>query len=102
MAAKSDWLEVVLPHEVADPLVNPIALLRHVHDGDLHLLVSEEDNKLHAAIWHTKHPAKNRIPTGRFPTWDEIQDARDSVLPKESKFVAVVDRDKVIHLWEHE
>lgn len=56
---------------------------RHTSDGDLRVLVTDDPGGLHLSISHTSS-ARGRY---RYPTWDEIADARDVFLPADIGFV---------------
>lgn len=72
---------------------NPIARFgRNVHDGVLFAMVDEyppcpEGGGWHLSISHQKRVKGGHLEPGRYPTWDEIADARDELLPSELGFV---------------
>lgn len=81
--------------------------VRRVHDGELRALVADEgDHGLHMSISHA--PAGRR-QKGRYPSWDEIADARDVLLPPDVAFVMhlpvadeyVAMQDTTFHLHQH-
>jgi hypothetical protein len=86
---------------------NMRALKRNVHDGRLAVIVSEEPKGWHLSISH-EFPG-NRDPIGRYPTWDEIADARYRLLPPDLTFVMrlppldeyVAHHPTTFHLHEH-
>jgi hypothetical protein len=84
---------------------------RQVADGHLTVLTGAETAGRDEARWHlsishrtNEHPPK----PGRYPTWDEIKDARyrfmpahiyvAQLLPPADEFVSV--HDTTFHLWE--
>jgi hypothetical protein len=52
---------------------------RNVHDGHLTAMVAKEPAGWHLSISHRTNTAPPR--PGRYPTWDEIADARYQLLP---------------------
>jgi hypothetical protein len=83
----------------------------NVHDGHLMVLTGAEtagrdEPRWHLSISHrtNEHPPK----PGRYPTWDEIKDARyrfmppdiyvAQILPPADEFISVM--DSCFHLWE--
>lgn len=96
----------------ADPRVTALVgdrmktLQAEVPDGHLTVFVSRDDGLFHLSISHrtNDHPP---VP-GRYPTWDEIKEARylfapaevtmAMLLPPESEFVNV--HETTFHLWE--
>ena len=56
---------------------------RNVHDGSLRVLLANEPAGWHLSISHVDHQGRPR----RYPTWDEIADARDVFLPATLGFV---------------
>lgn len=62
--------------------------IRRIHDGILRAIRSVDNGLLHLSIsWlpHSERQAKRgRL---RYPTWDEIADARDVLLPDDIEFV---------------
>lgn len=59
---------------------------RNVHDGHLTVVITDEpEDGLHLSISHRSNSRKPR--PGRYPTWDEISDARNQFLPADVWFV---------------
>jgi hypothetical protein len=56
---------------------------RKVHDGILSVLVANEPTGWHLSISHKQGLAYSK----RYPTWDEIADARYRLLPNDLLFV---------------
>lgn len=80
---RSTWVDRGL-QEVAGLTVH--VHTRDVHDGHLTALVDQiPDHGWHLSISHrtNHHPPR----PGRYPTWDEIADARDRLLPADVGFV---------------
>jgi hypothetical protein len=79
---------------------------RNVTDGTLRVLIDEEPWGWHLSISHAFH---NEGRGGRYPTWDEIADARYNLLPEELDFVMhlpppdeyVALHDTTFHLHEN-
>src|ERR1700728_1629094 len=83
---------------------------RNVEDGHLTVLVGAE-LRGDGPCWHLSisHRTNGRPPKpGRYPTWDEIKDARyrfmppeiyvAQILPPPSEFLSV--HDTTFHLWQ--
>lgn len=79
---------------------------REVVDGHLSVFASTEDGRFHLSISHRTSDGTRR--PGRYPTWDEITDARYRfgpldktlvmLLPPQSEYVNV--HPTTFHLWE--
>jgi hypothetical protein len=78
-----------------------------VHDGFLSVICSVDDGKLHMSISHqVMVDGKNR--PGRYPTWDEIKEARYRFMPVNTTaamFLPPMDEyvnvhSTTFHLWE--
>ena len=54
---------------------------RRVGDGLLTALVGEEPNGMHLSVSHRGHKNNHR-----YPSWDELADARDKFLPHDRAF----------------
>jgi hypothetical protein len=75
-------------------------------DGHLSVLVSDEPTGLHLSISHRTNEARPR--GDRYPTWDEIAEARERFLPDDRTFVMhlppraeyVSVHSTTFHLWE--
>jgi hypothetical protein len=99
---RSPWVEM-------DGAVVPVAgatwWVRSVHDGQLRACVAEEPIRWHLSISHVDNKSRPR----RYPTWDEIADARDLLLPDDVAFVMhlpvageyVAVHATTFHLHEH-
>jgi hypothetical protein len=75
-------------------------------DGHLTVLIGDEPTGLHLSISHRTNGAN---PQGdRYPTWDEIAEARERFLPQDRTFVMhlpprseyVAVHSTTFHLWE--
>lgn len=89
---------------------------RNVGDGQLRVLITDEPTGLHLSISHVYADALKRQhqgrPQGRYPTWDEIMDARLCLLPADQHFVMHLPRmdtgeyvalhDTTFHLHQHD
>lgn len=77
-----------------------------VADGHLSVLITDEPTGLHLSISHRTNEA--RPQPGRYPTWDEIADARERFLPDDRTFVMHLPpkaeyvnlHSTTFHLWE--
>lgn len=79
---------------------------KQVDDGHLSVLAGQEPNGFHLSISHrtNEHPPK----PGRYPTWDEICEARELFTPPERTFVQILPprerwlnlHETTFHLWE--
>ena len=83
---------------------------RNVHDGRLVAVVAgDEPTGWHMSISHNKRVKGGALEPGRYPTWDEIADARYELLPTELDFVMhlpppdeyVAVHDTTFHLHQH-
>lgn len=82
---------------------------RNVHDGQLRVLIAKEPLGLHLSISHAKRVRGGAMEPGRYPTWDEIADARYELLPADLDFVMhlpppseyVAVHDTTFHLHQH-
>lgn len=100
---RSQWTEG--PPMRMGPVIAQV-LTRNVHDGRLRAIVAEEPLGWHLSVSHTAHNPR-RPP--RYPTWDELADARYALLPDDidvvmhlppaTEYVAV--HDTTFHLHEH-
>jgi hypothetical protein len=103
---RSEWTELTIPPGTALE-ADARAFQRNVTDGHLTVIVGTIPGEgCHLSISHrTNHPTPR---PGRYPTWDEIADARyrfcpadvtmAMLLPPESEYVAI--HDTAFHLHE--
>lgn len=90
--------------KIKAPIPGVKAIQKEVHDGHLTVLVGQEPDGWHLSI---SHRLTNREP-GRYPTWDEIKDARyrfaplditmAMLLPPQDEYVNA--HPTTFHLWE--
>lgn len=111
--ARSHWHldeDDVIVRKLATLGVRARIFHRNVHDGQLRALVAEEPDGWHLSISHAPTPRKKSPPRApRYPTWDELADARYGLLPDDidavmhlppsDEYVAV--HDTTFHLHEH-
>ena len=79
---RAQW---TITHVVVIPGLPPAEIAeRNTHDGRLRVIVADEPGiGWHLSISHTGHNGK----VHRYPSWDEIADARDLFLPADLGFV---------------
>jgi hypothetical protein len=102
---RSSWRQLDHP-DIAALVPDALVYERNVHDGALIALVAEEPLGWHLSISHRTVGAR-RAP--RYPSWDELADARYSLLPSDRDFVMhlpppgeyVAVHDTCFHLHEH-
>lgn len=85
-------------------------LWRNVHDGELRVIIADEPIGWHMSISHARRGRGGGVLTpGRYPTWDEIADARYALTPDDIDMVMhlpppgeyVAFHDTTFHLHEH-
>lgn len=85
---RSDWTLIDAP-DVLDALGSAylVAAERNTHDGRLTVIVADEPPiGWHLSISHRDHRGEPR----RYPSWDEIADARDVFLPADLTFAMLL------------
>lgn len=87
---RSRWVEQFTSAEILTQLPDTTTWQRRVGDGLLQAFVSPEPHGLHMSI--SFHDAKMR--PSRYPSWDEIADARDALLPGDKVFAMVLPREE--------
>ena len=100
------WVRMKLPPGFLKGSPKARGWQREVHDGHLSVIAGEEPDGFHLSISHRLSDGTRR--PGRYPTWDEIKDARyrfgpldktlAMLLPPQSDYVNV--HDTTFHLWE--
>jgi hypothetical protein len=94
------WREVAVPSVIV-PYLAPrtAAWQREVHDGHLSVLVGREPKGWHLSISHRTNVMRPK--PGRYPTWDEIADARYRFIPDEATMAMLLPpRDQYVNLHE--
>jgi hypothetical protein len=103
---RTGWRQVPTLRRVAMLLPDIATYQKEVADGHLSVLVGPEPEGFHLSISHrtNDHPP---VP-GRYPTWDEIVEARYEfcpaamtmamLLPPKEEYVNV--HETTFHLWE--
>jgi hypothetical protein len=71
---------------------------RRVTDGWLTAIVALEPAGWHASVSWAPVGKRQSL---RYPTWDELADARDQLLPADLGFVLVALHDTCFHLHQH-
>jgi hypothetical protein len=104
--ARSPWVEVEGEHEIAG--VRARVWRRNVGDGRLAAICALEPDGWHLSISHAGHGSR----LVRYPTWDEIADARYALLPPDitvamflpppGEYVALHDTTFHLHEVDHE
>lgn len=102
----SGWRQVRIPPEMARQSPRLRAWQKDLRDGHLSVLAGEEPAGFHLSISHrtNEHPP---VPA-RYPTWDEIVDARyrfapldktmAMLLPPQDQYVNL--HHTTFHLWQ--
>jgi len=111
---RSDWHELDRPDVIealeAGGSAAIAIFLRRVHDGNLRAIRSIDKGRWHLSIsWGPQSEKQARKGNVRYPTWDEIADARDKLLPADVEFAMYLPRageyvafhDTTFHLHEH-
>lgn len=101
----SGWRRVKLP-DVMRQYPQTRGWQKEVHDGHLSVFAGPEPDGFHLSISHRRSDG-TRLP-GRYPTWDEIRDARyrfapldvtmAMLLPPQAEYVNI--HETTFHLWE--
>jgi hypothetical protein len=85
IATQSNWTEVPVPDALRHVLAPGSRVFqRNLEDGHLSVILSRESTGWHLSISHRRSivdPFTGRPAAGRYPTWDEIRDARYDLLP---------------------
>lgn len=102
----SGWKRTKVPQLLLDQAPRMQAWQKEVHDGHLTVFAGPESEGFHMSISH-RLSDETRIP-GRYPTWDEIYDARyrfcplnmtmAMLLPPQDEYVNI--HNTTFHLWE--
>lgn len=100
------WKTVPVPAPLLAGSPGTRAWQKEVRDGHLSVFLSVENGLAHLSISHRRSDG-TRLP-GRYPTWDEIKDARyrfaplgvtmAMLLPPQEQFVNV--HETTFHLWQ--
>ena len=102
-----NWRRVKAPKPLLNQFPNMQAWQKDVDDGHLTVFAGEESVGFHMSI---SHRLNSSLKPGRYPTWDEIYDARYRFcplnktmvmhLPPQSEYVNY--HETTFHLWELE
>jgi hypothetical protein len=76
---RTGWAKIPTPPLVAALSPTNLAYQKECDDGHLSVFVGEELDGWHMSISHRRSDAGHR--PGRYPTWDEIRDARYEFCP---------------------
>lgn len=74
-----------------------------VNDGALQVIISQDN-----ALWHLSISHSGGLRPSRYPVWDEITDARYTLLPKDITMAMILPppeqyvnvHETTFHLWE--
>lgn len=98
------WRRIEVPAPLAKAVPTLRAYQREVDDGHLSVFAGPEPDGWHLSISHRR----NNLLPGRYPTWDEIRQARYAfvphditmalLLPPESEYVNI--HETTFHLWQ--
>jgi hypothetical protein len=74
----------------------------YASDTGVKVIVNQEPTR-HGRLWHLSISRNDR-----YPSWDEIREARDSLLPKDMDFMMILPQEKdyvnvhpnCFHLWQ--
>jgi len=102
----SGWRKVKPPPLLLEHSPASRAWQREVHDGHLSVFAGPEPAGFHLSISHRLSDGTTK--PGRYPTWDEIHDARyrfapldktmAMLLPPQEEYVNL--HETTLHLWE--
>jgi len=100
----SGWRAIPVPSPLLTQAPMMKAWQRNVRDGHLTVFAGREPDGFHLSISHRRDDRK----PGRYPTWDEIKDARyrfcpasvtmAMLLPPQEEYVNT--HPTTFHLWE--
>lgn len=98
---------------IKPPVMVTKAFQREVEDGHLTVFISVDDGMLHMSISHRVDTPRGRdapggTRPGRYPTWNEIVDARYLFCPKDRTMAMLLPPQEeyvnihatTFHLWE--
>lgn len=106
--AVSSWRKMRVPPLLLEQAPDMRAWQKEVHDGHLSVFAGPEPGGFHLSISHRRSDGTRR--PGRYPTWDEVHDARyrfcpldatmAMLLPPQTEYVNI--HETTFHLWQLE
>lgn len=107
-AERSGWVRIRVPELIAIQEPATRGYQREVEDGHLSVFVGPQPNsgRWHLSISHRLSDG-TRAP-GRYPTWDEIRDAREQFVPSAATMAMLLPPKEeyvnihatTFHLWQ--
>jgi len=105
---RTGWRKVPLPAALYPVMPTASNYQKEVADGHLNLIIDVEDGLFHLSISHRVDGPDGKTRPGRYPSWDEIYEARYEFcppkatmamyLPTKEEYVNI--HPTTFHLWE--
>ena len=105
-ATRSGWVRQ--SGSLAETVMGAWLYRKEAEDGVLTVLTNVEDGLFHLSISHRVTDEDGFVRPGRYPTWDEIREAREEFCPANAVFVMYLPPKEeyvnlhptTFHLWE--